>query len=198
MKQPAGATRAGSSPASGTLSTWGVNMAHLKQAVLVEKSSDFRMYQIRDVADPVITFSLPQDASRGAGRYRVQVALAEGQDHDDAVRLGVVTHVLRNASEDTAAMIASEDAKKWCQPQKMQEVLIKVLHFLCKAKMDGAAGISGMSVLCSVKGSKEQVLRALELLSSSQGSPVNRQDCGDNNVEEPTLADDDYDSNRTG
>jgi hypothetical protein len=81
----------------------------------------------------------------------------------------------------------------------MQEVLIKTLDFLCRAALEGTGPVSGLSVLCDIKGSKEQVFRALKLLTSQNpnmqmpyDAPVSKFACPVTKPTPVTPADDLY------
>jgi hypothetical protein len=142
-------------------------MAYPQQDVAVEIFGEFKLYRIIGFHDNAVSISIPSMSTRAAGTLTVQVRLDSGQDRDDAARIAVLTHSYGN-STDTTATLQSAAALERCKPDRMQEVLIKTLHFLCRASLEGVGPVSGLSVLCNVKGSKEQVFRALLLLTSQQ------------------------------
>ena len=142
-------------------------MAYPQQDVAVEIVGDFKLYSIIGFQTNTVSIVTPPMSSRPAGTLTVQVTLADGQDLDDAARIAVLTHSYGNYG-DTTATVQSAAALERCKPDRMQEVLIKTLHFLCRAALEGVGPVSGLSVLCNIKGSKEQVFRALKLLTSQQ------------------------------
>ena len=150
-------------------------MAYPQQDVAVEIAGDFKTYRIIGFHDNAVSIATPPMSSRPSAAFQVQVTLAEGQDLDDAARIAVFTHSC-GSYIDTTATVQSAASLDRCKPARMQEILISTLHFLCRASLEGVGPVSGLSVLCNIKGSKEQVFRALKLLASQQSLWQKQQD----------------------
>ena len=173
-------------------------MAYTQQVVAVEIVGDFKTYRIIGFHDNTVSIATPPMSSRPAGTLTVQVTLEDGQDLDDAARIAVLTDRC-GSFVNTTATVQSAAALERCKPDRMQEVLIKTLHFLCRAALEGVGPVSGLSVLCNTKSSKEQVFRALKVLSSQNPNlqmpyeaPVSRFSCPVNKATPVTPADELY------
>jgi hypothetical protein len=110
-----------------------------------------------------------------------------------------MTHCYGGYGPTSTSANQSTTALERCKPVDMNGLLVNTLSFLCTAALQGVGPVSGMSVLCNVRGSKEQVFRALKLLTSQNqnmlmpyDAPIAKFACPAT-VNSPTAADELYD-----